>query len=113
MTTPEVLIWWLTPKEADAVVWAYKRRFVDMPDYMATQATSLAGRAARGRLWCADDIECPEVDEDYFTTTVGQLCLVRGGIVFYAADYERVKRGPGFVTNFQLQSLNLDKAHRE
>ena len=101
----EYVIWWLD-QSACELAGALGARDAPWPEYIKREFSSRCGRAGRGRLWLAPEIELtggiPWKDGDPAYDAVWRGC---GGIVIRREDARHVLSWPGFVSDLDMRPI--------
>jgi hypothetical protein len=107
MSENTYVIWWLD-QSAHELAAALGAPSASWPAYIQSEFLSRQGRAGRGRLWIAPEIEFDGIaewrDGDLAFNAVGRDC---GGIVIRRSDAHHVLSWPGFVSDEGLRPLLL------
>lgn len=101
-----VAIWWLNSHSDCAEIRSLSENVVLLPDYIFSEVISLHGRPPRGRLWSPDEINIDDLTWDDSKPRAAE-CAERGGIVIWRKDLHYLKDLPGFVTDTQLNEIEV------
>lgn len=108
---PHHIIWWLNQSDAERIGYLIELDYVkSWPQYLKDQFESMSGRAGRGRLWVAVELDSdatPPPDNAQFSkdNPVCRMAADCGGIAVRSADIRHILRLPGFVTTFNMSLL--------
>lgn len=97
---PTFGIWWTNQRDAE-INEAYEDR---LPEYLLSQFHSRLGRAGRGRLWVAPDIDIQDIAWPE-NSPLADSAMECGGIVFRLEDLATVKAMAGFCTDLEFNPL--------
>lgn len=99
----EVLIWWLSPSDIEAICAEAIGDFCSWPEYLRIECKSLRGRSARGRLWLAPQFSDVRAQWPEPGTALSRRLEHYGGICIHASDAPLVYDLPGVVTDLGLR----------
>lgn len=106
MSKPLFAIWWTNQEDCEAISHDRGGGW-DVPSYLASEYKSRYGRAGRGRLWIAAELEaegCP-TKATLPPTPLGSVIERQSmaGIVMRASDLGCLRDLPGLVTDFECR----------
>ena len=101
----EIAIWWLNGHSENETI-IDEGHIERLPEYIAGEVYSLHGRPTRGRLWCPPEIQLNEIQWDDSNPRAAE-CANRGGIVLWRKDLDTLKGLPGFVTDTQMNEIEV------
>ena|SRR3990167_10998329 len=103
----EMCIWWTEQADCEAIGGNLRKK---APAYLRDQYRDRLGRAGRGRLWCALEIE-KEIGMEasvnpWPDTALGARLTDFAGIVLRRSDAVHLTTLPGLLTDFHLDRLD-------
>ncbi|HYE75879.1 MAG TPA: hypothetical protein VEF04_21220 [Blastocatellia bacterium] len=101
----EIAIWWLNGHSDNETI-IDEGHIEHLPEYIAGEVYSLHGRPTRGRLWVPSEIQLNEIKWDDSKPRAKE-CANRGGIVIWRTDLRYLKGLPGFVTDTQMNEIEV------